>query len=115
MGLEESLKTMEKRVRLNHHPCALKGLVNKKLRKNRSNRHFELGERRSLWVPNLYSEEQPLINISSGLPATQESLTNAKSFKDIGEKERKSFLAIITSYKETESEVKSSYLLRVNI
>ena len=44
-----------------------------------------------LRVPNLYSEEQPLINISSGFPATQELVANAKSPKERDEADRNSF------------------------
>ena len=31
------------------------------------------------WVPALYSENQPLINIGSGHPATAEMISNVKS------------------------------------
>ena len=64
---------------------------NKILRKNRNERHIELGEKRILkdesevqmliqmletWVPNLWEDNQPLINISTRQKGSSDFIEN---------------------------------------
>ena len=67
---------------------------NKILRKNRNERHIELGEKRILkdesevqmliqmletWVPNLWEDNQPLINISTRGKGSSDFIENFKT------------------------------------
>ena len=67
---------------------------NKILRKNRNERHIELGEKRILkdesevqmliqmletWVPNLWEDNQPLINISTGGKGSSDFIEHFKT------------------------------------
>ena len=43
------------------------------------------------WVPDIYSKDKPLINISNGKPATPELIANARSLRQRGEDARNAF------------------------
>ena len=44
------------------------------------------------WIPDLLSQQQPLVDISNGLSATDEMTENIKATKNRGEETRKRFL-----------------------
>ena len=48
------------------------------------------------WVPNLWTSEQPLVNIATGKEAPQEMVKNVKSLKPIGENAMNEFIAMFT-------------------
>ena len=48
------------------------------------------------WVPNLWTSEQPLINIATGKEAPQEMVKNVKSLKQISENAMNEFIAVFT-------------------
>ena len=48
------------------------------------------------WVPNLWTSEQPLVNIATGKEAPQEMVKNVKSLKQIGENVMNEFIARFT-------------------
>ena len=124
-GKTEDAGASEKWGRLNHYLCALKEHMKKKTRTNRKDRHVELGQKRSkkdekdvenimeileLWVPNIYSEDQPLINIATGVPATNELKLNAQLLKERGEHDRNEFFKRIATFREeTSDEINPSY------
>ena len=87
--------------------------TDRKLSRSRNCQRVELGEWRmakdksdvesivttlDLWVPGLYSEHQPLINISNGCPASPELLNNVKTMYSRGVTARDSFFARITMF-----------------
>ena len=93
-GKTEDLGACEKWTRLNHYLRVLKEYMDDKIGKVRYVRHIELGKKRIVkdsadiqsivstlisWVPNLYSDSQPLINISNGCQATPELINNVKT------------------------------------
>ena len=62
-----------------------------------------------LWVPNLYSDKQPLINISSGRPASNEMILNVKSTYSRGKTARDSFISRLVTYDDQINDEKLSY------
>ena len=85
--------------KINHFLVALKEHQNKILRKNRNERHIEVGEKRILkdesevqmllqmleiLVPNLWEDNEPLINISTGEKANTDFIENFKKRYDRG-------------------------------
>ena len=95
-GKTEDLGACEKWTRLNHYLRVLKEYMDGKIGKLRHVRHIELGKKKIVkdsadvqsivstlisWVPNLYSDSQPLINISNGCPATPELITRENGTK----------------------------------
>ena len=121
VGKTEDPGACEKWARINHYLCALKEHMHKKVGKNRNFQHIELGKRRmekdktdveaivcifKTWVPNIYSDTQPLINISKGSPATPQLLKNVKYMYSRGKTARDLFFLRITTtngaqYKKT--------------
>ena len=98
-GKTEDPGACEKWTRLNHSLCVLKEYMDCKIGKVRHVRHIELGKTRIVkdsadvqsivstlisWVPKLYSDSQPLINISNGCPATPELINNVKTMYSRG-------------------------------
>ena len=80
--------------KINNFLVALREYQNKILRKNRNERHIELGEKRILkdesevqmliqmletWVPNLWEDNQPLINISTRQKGSSDFIENFKT------------------------------------
>ena len=55
------------------------------------------------WVPNIYSKDQPLINISNGKPAAPEIIANARSLQQRGEDARNAFFSRISCQKGLDS------------
>ena len=55
------------------------------------------------WVPNIYSKDKPLINISNGKPASPELIANARSLKQRGEDARNAFFSRISCQKGLDS------------
>ena len=123
-GKTENQGACEKWVRLNHYLCALKEHMDKKVGNVRTFQHVEFGENRmrkdeldvkmiistlNSWVPALYSENQPLINICSGRPATAEMISNVKSTYSRGKTARYLFLGRLVKYNEEESDAKLTY------
>ena len=101
--------------KINHFLVALKEHQNKILRKNRMERHIELGEKRILkgeseiqmllqmletWMPNLKGDNQPLINISSGEKASTDFIENFKTRYDRGTVGMNEFFKRITEKNE---------------
>ena len=97
--------------KINHFLVALKEHQNKILRKNRMERHIELGEKRILkgeseiqmlrqmlqtWVPNLWEDNQPHINISTGEKASANFIENFKTRYDWGTIGMNKFLKRLT-------------------
>ena len=103
-GKTEDEASCRKWVRLNHILCAVKEHMDKKIGKKKTiNKHIELGARRmekdesdvesivntiNSWIPKLYSEDQPLINLSNGKPASPELILNVNTTYDRGVSER---------------------------
>ena len=53
------------------------------------------------WVPDFYSDKQPLINISNGFIASEELISNVKSMLRRGKEARDSFFSgLSTSIKD---------------
>ena len=65
------------------------------------------------WVPNLYSDSQPLINISNGCPATPELINNVKTMYSRGEKAPDLFFGRIVSYSDTNEVSKLTYRSKI--
>ena len=102
VGLTGKTKNPEACVRwtkINHFLVELREHQNKILRKIRNERHIELGEKRMLkdesevkillqiletWVPNLWEDNQPLINISTGEKARTDFIESFKTRYDRG-------------------------------
>ena len=47
-GVTQNCGASERRMRINHHMCALKECLDRKLRRQKSKKHIELGERRKI-------------------------------------------------------------------
>ena len=105
-GKTENIGASNKCAILNHYLCLLKEHINHKIRKNKINYHVELGSRRvekdekdvsrildglKQWIPNIYSPNQPLFNIYSGIPASPELVENAKTLISRGKESRDDF------------------------
>ena len=56
------------------------------------------------WVPNLWTSEQPLVNIATGKEAPQEMVKNLNSLKQIGENAMNEFIARFTSQENNSSQ-----------
>ena len=99
-GKTENLGAYARWTKINHFLVALREHQNKILRKkNRNERHIELSEKRILkdesefqmllqmletWVPNLWKDNQPLINISAGEKASTDFVEKFKTRYDRG-------------------------------
>ena len=94
-------------MRINHYIAALKQHLEAKVGKVNNPNHVEIGSKRmpkdeadvqriveglNSWIPDLWSQQQPLVNISNGLLATAEMAENVKSTKDRGKEAKKQFL-----------------------
>ena len=58
------------------------------------------------WAPNLWTSEQPLVNIATGKKAPQEIVKNVKSLKQIGENTINEFIARFTFQENNSSQNK---------
>ena len=98
-------------MRINHYIAALKQHLETKVRKAKSSSHAELGSKRmqkdeadvqrivaglNSWVPELWSQKQPLVNICNGVLATDEVIENVRSMKRRGVEARKQFVERFT-------------------
>ena len=114
--------------KINRFLLVLRAHQNKILRKNRNERHIYLGEKRILkeesefqmllqiletWVPNLWEDNQPLINISTGEKVSTDSIENFKTRYDQGTVGMNEFLKRI-SKKIEKKELFSEILLQWN-
>eukprot|EP00112_Aurelia_sp_Birch-Aquarium-sp1_P017225 Seg3972.2 transcript_id=Seg3972.2/GoldUCD/mRNA.D3Y31 product="hypothetical protein" protein_id=Seg3972.2/GoldUCD/D3Y31 len=87
--------------------AALKQHLETKVRKAKSSSHVELGSKRmqkdeadvqciveglNSWIPELWSPQQPLVNICNGVLATDEMIDNVKSTKGRGVEAKKQFV-----------------------
>ena len=105
-GKTENIGAADRWVRLNHYLCALKEHLDDKIRKNKTSVHAECGKRRirkdekdvrpvvaglMSWVPNLYTPNQELHNITAGVPASDQLVSNAKTVRSRGEARREEF------------------------
>ena len=114
----EDKDACDKWVRLNPYLCFLKEHIDSKIKRTRKFSHIELGYRRKRkdesdvvsivdvldsWVPNIYSKDKPLINISNGKPAAPEIITNARSLQQRGEVARNAFFSRISCQKGLDS------------
>ena len=94
--------------------CALKEHMDWKIQRQKKDSQIKLGawrkkdesdvalvvETLDAWVPDIYSKDKPLINISSGIPASEELIQNARTLIARGEKERDAFFARINTVGE---------------
>ena len=102
---------MQDWTKINHFLVALREHQNRILRKNRNERHIKLGEKRILkdesevpmllqiletLVPNLWEDNQSLINISTGEKTSTDFFENFKTRYDRGTVEMMEFLKRIT-------------------
>ena len=55
-----------------------------------------LSQTLEVWVPNLWTSEQPLVNIATGKETPQEMIKKVKSLKQIGENAMNEFIARFT-------------------
>ena len=65
------------------------------------------------WVPNLWTSEQPLVNIATGKEVPQEMVKNLKSLKQIGENAMNEFIARFTSQENNSSQ--NTYYDSINL
>ena len=112
LGKTEDNSACERWIRLNPYMCALKEHMDLKIHNQKKEIHIELGARRKkkdesdvvsvietldAWVPDLYSKDKPLMNISNGVKASEELIENTRSLMERGEKERNSFFSRINT------------------
>ena len=86
-GQTENKGASERWMRINHYIAALKQHLEAKVGKVNNSNHVEIGSKRmqkdeadvqriveglNSWIPDLWSQQQPLVNISNGLLATAE-------------------------------------------
>ena len=115
MGKTEDKDASEKWCRLNPYMTAIKEHMDSKVEHRRTGAHIELGTRRKkkdesdvalvvgtldAWVPELYSKDKPLTNISNGVPAPETLVVNSRSLMSRGEKERDAFFSRISTLGE---------------
>ena len=124
VGKTDDAGACEKWGRLNPYLCALKDHMDKKIGKQRGfEKHIEFGKRRfekdkrnveaiitvtKAWVPDIFSDNQPLINISNGSLASDELVSNVRSMLTRGKTERDSFFTKLTTFTKGET-AKSDY------
>ena len=116
-GKTENPAACARQTKINHFLVALREHQNKFLRKNRNERHSELGEKRILkdesevqmllqmletWVPNLQEDNKPLINISTGEKASTDFIENFETIYDRGTVGMNKFFKRITEKNEEE-------------
>ena len=110
-GQTENKGASERWMRINHYIAALKQHLEAKVGKVNNSNHVEIGSKRmqedeadvqriveglNSWIPDLWSQQQPLVNISNGILATAEMTENVKSTKDRGKEARKQFFERFT-------------------
>ena len=110
-GKTENVGASEKWMRINHIMAALREHLDSAIRKRTGSKNIDCGMKRFLsgendvkmlsqileeWVPNLWTSEQPLVNIATGKEAPQEMVKNVKSLKQIGENAMNEFIARFT-------------------
>ena len=124
VGKTDDAGACEKWGRLNPYLCALKDHMDKKIGKQRGfEKHIEFGKRRfekdkrnveaiitvtKAWVPDIFSDNQPLINISNGSLASDELVSNVRSMLTRGKTARDSFFTKLTTFTKGET-AKSDY------
>ena len=110
-GQTENKGGSERWMRINHYIAALKQHLETKVRKAKNSSHLELGSKRmqkdeadvqriveglNSWIPELWSQQQPLVNICNGVLATDEMTESVKSTKRRGVEARKQFVERFT-------------------
>ena len=124
VGRTEDKAACEKWGRLSPYLCALKEHLDKKMGNQReADLHIEFGKSRfakdkrnveaivnitEAWVPDIFSDKQPLINIGSGSIASDELISNVKSMLTRGKVARDSFFERLYTSTKDES-VDSDY------
>ena len=121
-GLSEKMENVgasEKWMRINHITAALREPLDSVIPKRKGSKNIDCGMKRFLsdendikmlsqtleeWVPNIWTSEQPLVNIATGKEAPQEMVKNVKSLKQIGENAMKEFIARFTFQENNSSQ-----------
>ena len=128
VGKTEDEGACEKWTRLSPYLCVFKEHLDKKMGRQREDEyHVEFGKGRfakdkrnaeaiinitEAWVPDLYSDKQPLINISNGSIASEELISNVKSMLRRGKEARDSFFSGLSTSIKDES-VDSQYYEKI--
>ena len=117
-GMTQNTGASERWMRINHYMCALKECLDKNIKRRKSTKHVELGERRMFtdemnvellesglpsWVSNIWKPAQPLINIASGEEGTKKLIDNILSTKTEGIKLRDTFFLRFTTDTQKET------------
>ena len=117
-GNTENLGATERWVRVNHFMAAMREKMDQKIRKKTKRKHADLGlsrMRRDMhdvghikstidsWLPQLWSSDTPITNISSGMKATEEMRDDIVDIKQRGETEYDDFMRRFTTDSATET------------
>ena len=115
-GITENDGASERWIRINHFMSALKEHQHRKIRKKKVQHHEDIGKTKKerdeknvrcvltcvrSWVPELWSDSQPMVNLSTGKVATESMKKEFKSSKQRGEEARHEFFKRITQISNT--------------
>ena len=123
-GLTENLGASERWMRINHLLAALKQHLEERTQRGQLSKHAEVGIIRMkkdeedvkrvvaglwTWLPDLWEDNQPLVNICDGKFASDEMLRNVLNAKNVGENAFKEFVTRFTTVnKNDQNDTKSA-------
>ncbi len=128
-GKTENVGASARWVRINHYLAALKQHLSDKVTNDTHYKHVELGSKRMekdelaveriteglyAWVPDLWSPSQPLMNIATGIVASDEMVRNVMTTKDRGARAMAEFIGRITGVTDNKQDETQSQQLSIS-
>ena len=119
-GITESSGASERWMRINHFLAVLKHHLASKIRHREGSGHVEFSSIRMqkdeddvkavvnglfTWIPDLWKDDQPIVNISNGKVASNEMMENVLLAKQTGIMAREEFVQRFTSDKEAKNKM----------